>query len=133
MSMKTSLAGLYFIMSEEACVLSTYDDGGGVLTIGVGHTAMAGNPAPVRGMTITLDDAIGLLRRDLLKYEREVDDRVTVPLTQNQFDALVSWHFNTGGVHQATLTKRLNAGTTLKRQSSCFDGIRSTGRFQGVV
>ena len=49
--MKTSLKGILAIINEEALVLSTYRDAGGVLIIGVGHTASAGGMAPMVGAT----------------------------------------------------------------------------------
>jgi len=108
--METSLKGICAMLAEEAIILSTYDDGTGVLTIGAGHTAMAGDPKPVAGMKITLLEALNIFRNDLKKYEREVLNAVSRPLSQNQFDAMVSWHFNTGRVGDSTLTRKLNDG-----------------------
>ena len=50
------------------------------------------------------------LARDLAKYEGDVNRAVTVDTSQAEFDALVSFHYNTGAIFRATLTKRLNAG-----------------------
>lgn len=108
--MKTSLKGICSILAHEAIVLSTYDDGVGVLTIGAGHTAMAGAPTPTPGMTISLVEAINIFRRDIKKYESGVKNALTVSVNQHQFDALVSWHYNTGSIATATLTKKLNDG-----------------------
>jgi len=107
--MKTSLHGICAILAHEAIVLSTYDDGTGTATIGAGHTASAGAPIPTSGMTISLAEAFNIFRHDLEKHERQVCNAVSEPLTQNQFDAVVSWHFNTGRVGNATLTDKLNA------------------------
>ncbi len=107
--MKTSLKGLCAILAHEAIVLRTYDDGVGVLTIGAGHTKSAGNPTPAKGMEISLDDALSIFKRDMVKYEDAVNKHVKVKVTQSQFDALVSWHFNTGRISTATLTKKVNA------------------------
>ncbi|MBP8932459.1 MAG: lysozyme, partial [Paracoccus sp.] len=49
-------------------------------------------------------------RRDVAKYEAAVNRAVKVPITQAQFDALVSFHYNTGAIGRASLVKRLNAG-----------------------
>lgn len=106
--MKTSLKGICAILSHEAIVKTTYNDGVGVLTIGAGHTAMAGPPTPRPGMRISLVEAINIFRQDLSKFEQDVNEAVSVPLDQHQFDALVSWHFNTGSIKSATLTKKLN-------------------------
>lgn len=109
--MRTSAQGLVAIMAYEALYLHAYDDGTGVWTIGVGHTAALGAPVPVPGMIITFDDAIALFRRDISRCEKAVTEAVHVPLTQQQFDALVSWELNCGSVRSpdTTLTRRLNA------------------------
>jgi len=57
-----------------------------------------------------LRDVFDLFRRDVAKYEAAVNRAVKVPITQAQFDALVSFHYNTGAIGRASLVKRLNAG-----------------------
>ncbi|TBA72894.1 lysozyme [Rhizobium ruizarguesonis] len=108
--MKMSLRGICSMLAEEAIVLSAYDDGTGTQTIGAGHTAVAGDPNPRSGMKISLTEAINIYRSDMTKVERQVAGAVHVSLSQNQFDALVSWHFSTGAISSATLTEKLNAG-----------------------
>lgn len=107
---KTSPQGRAFIERFEGLYLNAYNDGVGVCTIGYGHTDAAGPPSVRYGMTCTKADADAWLSADLAKVEREVCSLVTVPLRQNQFDALVSFHFNTGALGRSTLLKRLNAG-----------------------
>ena len=109
--MKMSTAGLIALIGHEGIVTSRYKDSVGVWTIGVGHTAAAGgiNPATFTG-TLTLKQALDLLRTDIVKYENGVNAAVKVPLAQHEFDALVSFHYNTGAISRATLTKTLNAG-----------------------
>ena len=82
--MKISINGILSIIAHEAVVLTTYDDGVGYLTIGVGHTAFAGNPRPKKGMKISLIEAINIFREDMKKYEKRVNDFVTVPLSQHR-------------------------------------------------
>lgn len=115
--MRTSDAGLFALALHEGIVPAPYLDSVGVLTYGIGHTAAAGDPDPAtmpRGMPADIDAAIkaaiDLFRRDLAKYEAAVSRAVNVPLKQHQFDALVSFHFNTGAIGRAALTRRLNAG-----------------------
>jgi GH24 family phage-related lysozyme (muramidase) len=98
------------ILKHEAIVLSTYKDRGGVLTIGAGHTATAGEPIPVRGLTISLDRALALFIKDLEKFERRVGKAIRTPLNQESFDALVSFDFNTGAIDKGTVDDRWNAG-----------------------
>lgn len=115
--MKTSDAGIYAIALHEGVVPAPYFDSVGVKTYGIGHTAAAGAPDPAKmpmGMPANLDAALvevfDTFRRDLPKYEAGVNRAVKVPITQAQFDALVSFHYNTGAIGRASLVKRLNAG-----------------------
>jgi lysozyme len=109
--MKTSDKGRAFIEAFEGLFLHTYNDGTGVLTIGYGHTSAAGPPRVYQGMTITKEQADAILAADLASVEVEVEHLVKVPLNQNQFDALVSFHFNTGwlGHHGCSLLRQLNS------------------------
>lgn len=109
--MKISTEGLIALIGHEGIVLSRYRDSVGVWTIGVGHTKAAGgiNPETFTG-TLTMKEALELLRTDIVKYEASVNAAVKVPLEQHEFDALVSFHYNTGAISRATLTKTLNAG-----------------------
>ena len=117
MTMKTSDAGLFALALHEGIVPAPYRDSVGVWTYGIGHTLGAGYPDPAkmqRGMPTNLDaalrDVFDLFRRDVAKYEAAVNRAVKVPVTQAQFDALVSFHYNTGAIGRASLVKRLNAG-----------------------
>ena len=114
-TMKTSAEGRKAIAGHEGVRLKAYPDpatGGEPWTIGVGHTSAAGPPKVVKGMTITAQECDEILSRDLAVFEAAVLKAVTVPLNQNQFDALVSLCFNIGAGNfgKSTLLKRLNAG-----------------------
>ena len=63
--MKTSERGVAFIAAQEGVVTRAYRDVAGVWTIGIGHTAAAGPPKPVAGMTISRADAFRILADDL--------------------------------------------------------------------
>jgi lysozyme len=108
--MKTSARGVALLKEFEGCRLKAYRDSVGVLTIGYGHTSAAGAPAVTAGLTISQAEAEAILVRDLAKYEAGVLNAVKVPLKQHQFDALVSFHYNTGAIGKATLTRKLNLG-----------------------
>lgn len=109
--MKTSENGRSFIEAFEGKYLHTYDDGTGVITIGYGHTNLAGVPPRVfAGQTITEAQADEILAADLAAVERDVDKFITVPMTEAQFDALVSFHFNTGALGKSTIDNKFNAG-----------------------
>lgn len=115
--MKVSDKGLLEIAEHEGIVPAPYLDSVGVWTFGVGHTAAAGgaNPAKMpKGMPANVDaaisEAIAVFREDLPRYEKRVNSAIKVALKQHEFDALVSFDYNTGGIYKATLTKRINAG-----------------------
>ena len=111
MDLTVSKAGLMAIAAHEGIVLSPYKDSKGIWTIGIGHTAAAGYPDPAKFVgSFTLSEVLGLFRQDVAKYEKAVRAAVKVPLKQHEFDALVSFHYNTGAIGKATLTKLLNAG-----------------------
>lgn len=109
--MKVSLSGAMEIIAHEAIVLTTYKDSVGVKTIGVGHTRNAGGLDPVTFTgKLTVKEAFDMFRDDLRKFERRVNAAFTVPLKQHEFDAAVSFDFNTGAIHKATWVKLFNAG-----------------------
>lgn len=110
--MKTSAAGRAAIAQREGNRLKAYRDTKGIWTIGVGHTAAAGEPRPKAGLIISAKQSDDILERDLADVERAVNSAVKVPVTQNQFDAMVSLAFNigAGGFKRSTVVKRLNAG-----------------------
>lgn len=100
--------GLKLIKRWEGRRLDAYQDVVGVWTIGYGSTG----PHVTPGLRITMKEADELLRKDLDRFERAVDDLVKVELTDNQFAALVSFAFNVGigAFKKSTLLRRLNAG-----------------------
>lgn len=85
---------------------------------------MAGEPKPIPGRTITLQDALEIFRRDVKKYEAAVLRAVKVPLKQHEFDALVSFHYNTGGIARAKLTLYLNQGNRAAAAKGFMGWIR---------
>lgn len=109
--MKTSAYGRALIKAFEGLFLKTYKDPVGVLTIGYGHTNLAGVPPPVRpGDTITIEQADAILADDLVAVEKSVERCITVPLTQYEFDALVSFELNTGALRRGSIDEKINAG-----------------------
>jgi lysozyme len=115
--MQTTDRGLLALIRHEGIVPGPYLDLKDVWTFGIGHTAAAGPPDPARmprGMPVDLDagirEAFRLFRTDLAAYEAEVRRAVKVPLAPHEIDALVSFHYNTGGIAKAALTHHLNAG-----------------------
>ncbi|MEM3091771.1 MAG: lysozyme [Candidatus Pacearchaeota archaeon] len=105
--MTTSEKGIELIKKYEGLRLSAYRCPSGILTIGYGHTKTT-KP----GMTINKEMAEILLKEDLKDFEKAINELVKVPLTQNQFDALISFVFNVGigNFQKSTLLKKLNEG-----------------------
>lgn len=100
--------GLALTEQFEGCRLSAYQDQVGVWTIGYGHTGPGVGP----GLTITQDQANALLLSDIAAAASYVNQTVTVPIQQNQFDALVDFAFNLGraALGNSTLLRLVNAG-----------------------
>lgn len=109
--MTTSKVGIDLVSSFEDTKLQAYDDGVGVWTIGTGTTVYPNGQKVKRGDTCTLAQAKAYFAHDLMRFESSVNDLVKVPLSQNQFDALVSLVYNigTGAFAGSTLLKKLNA------------------------
>lgn len=110
----TSEAGFDLIKQFEGLRLKAYYCPAGVLTIGYGHTNLDGTPPRVvEGMTISAAMAEQILHKTVERnYAAAVRKLVKVPLSQSQFDALVSFTFNLGesALKKSTLLKRLNQG-----------------------
>ena len=109
--------GLLALTRHEGIVPAPYRDVKAIWTFGIGHTAAAGPPDPgtmSRGMPADLDagirEAFRVFRADIVAYEADVLRVVKMPLAPHEFDALVSFHYNTGGIARAALTRHLNAG-----------------------
>jgi lysozyme len=91
--------------------MSRYKDSVGVWTIGIGHTKNAGAPNPATvTRELSLTEVMEIFARDIQKFEKRVNKAFSKPLTQSQFDAAVSFDFNTGGIHKASWVKKFNAG-----------------------
>lgn len=105
--MRTSQKGIDLIKKFEGCRLEAYKCPAGIWTIGYGHTKGVQN-----GQKITQAQAEEFLIEDLKVYEKAVESCVKVPLSQNQFDALVSFCYNcgSGALKTSTLLRLLNEG-----------------------
>ena len=124
-----SANGLELVKHFEGLYLKAYKCPAGVWTIGYGHTGIRHNDGTVySGRTVTEATAEALLYEDLAKFADRVSSFVKVPLTQNQFDALVSFDFNTGGLAKSTLLKLLNAGGHDKVPAQLLRWNRANGK-----
>jgi len=103
--MRPSPAVYDLIKQYEGLRLHAYQDSAGVWTIGWGHTGDV-----KRGQSITIHQAEALLALDIGIAAAAVNRHVEAPLSQNMFDALVSFTFNLGErrLAESTLLKKLN-------------------------
>lgn len=95
----------------EGCCLVPYEDVAGKWTVGVGHLIPPDQPI----QDVTQEEADSLFFFDLGIADDCVSDCVTVPLTDNQRAALISFTFNLGcnALKRSSLVKKLNAGDTV--------------------
>lgn len=111
--MRLGAKGEALIKSFEKLRLESYPDSRGRWTIGYGHTGWYSRGVPVGpGQTCTPEQAEQWFLNDTGWACTDVMRDVDVALTQNQFDALVSFTFNAGGTALAhsTLLRDLNEG-----------------------
>ena len=106
-NMNIGQKGIELIKHFEGCELEAYKCPAGVWTIGYGHIKGVSE-----GMSITQEQAEQMLLDELKEYENYINELVVVDLSQNQFDALVSWVYNLGpaNLKSSTLLKVLNSG-----------------------
>ena len=148
--MKMSDKGLNWLKNEESSVRDengnhiVYDDknqkpvpANGPLpagaTIGYGHLVKPGED--FRG-GITEEQAIELLRADIAIAERAVHNNIHVPLTQNQYDALVSLAYNIGAraFAHSTVVQYINTPDFTSAQYPTLESAwRAWNRTQGTV
>ena len=117
--MKTSSNGIAHIKEFEGFRGKRYLCPANEPTIGYGHVIRDFERLALWDADLTEEQATKLLMKDLAeRFESAVLEMVTVPLTQGQFDVLVSFAYNLGEakLRSSTLLKLLNAGD--------YDGAR---------
>ena len=111
--MQVSQKGVVAITAHEGFRKKVYKVGGrGRDTIGYGHELLPDEKEKF-SQGVTKDQALDLLDKDIQKALKDVQAHVKVPLKQHQLDALVSYVYNTGRLHNTRLINRLNAGDFL--------------------
>ena len=120
--MQLSAEGVSHIKRWEGLRTEVYLDPGGLPSIGIGHLLTKDELSSGKihidhrwvryhhGLTLAQVEA--LFRQDLVPYVQAVDAWVTVSVSQDQFDVLVSFAFNVGrcALKRSTLLHLLNAG-----------------------
>ena len=128
--MKISSKGIHLIKKWETLALKSYKCSADKTTIGYGHVILPKEKKlPEFKDPITEEFAEELLLKDIEFAENAVNEYVSVPLTQGQFDALVSLVFNWGTAN-FSLSKGLK-----KLNSKDYDGaaIEFFDKEKGVV
>lgn len=120
--MKMSEKGRKLLIEWEGFETKAYRDSAGLLTIGVGHlltkTELSSGKILINGVFIKYanglydNQVLNLLAQDLAPKENATDRLISVPLTENQADCLISFVFNVGetSLKNSTLLKLLNQG-----------------------
>jgi lysozyme len=129
--MRTGPQGIELIRHFEGCRFDAYLCPAGVWTIGYGHTADV-----KEGDSIDQEAAEAFLIEDLETFEQAVTRLVEVPLTQQQFDALVSWTFNlgAGNLAESTLLRKLNNYQYVEVPEQMMRWVRAGGQvLEGLV
>ena len=108
--MKIDQKGIDFLIEVEAARLNAYQDTKGIWTIGVGATRYQDGRRVKQGDKITKEQLNTLLHFHIKEAENDIAKLVKVPLTQNQFNALISFYHNVGitQFRSSTLLKKLN-------------------------
>ena len=109
---KTGKAGIDMIKTFEGFRAAPYKCSAGVPTIGYGATFYpGGKKVTMTDAAITEEQAVELLANMLVSFEKYVDSYCIDTITQNQFDALVSFAYNLGpaNLKASTLLKKVNA------------------------
>lgn len=138
--------GLAFIKEVEGSESKVYLDSAGLPTIGVGHLLTQdeltsgkikiGDKVVKYGKGLTDTEITKLLWQDLERFVGVVNSQVRVPVTQNEFDTLVSFSFNVGtyAFKNSTLLKLLNAGKKDEVPNQLRRWIHSAGKVvKGLV
>ena len=108
---KTSSDGIELIKKFESFAAKPYKCSAGVPTIGYGATYYPdGRKVTLSDPPITEAYAVSLLEEMLKTFEKSVDSFCRDDVTQNQFDALVSFSYNVGtaALKKSTLLKKVN-------------------------
>ena len=108
--MITGKNGVLLIEQFEGFRAKMYKDAVGLPTIGFGNLIDSEDEKHLLTETITKEQAEVLLRKELVMIENKLKLMVTKPLSQNQYDALVSFAYNLGinNLKSSTLLKKVN-------------------------
>jgi lysozyme len=133
--MQISYVGKELLKEFEGFEEKAYLDTGNVWTIGYGTIRINGKPVEA-GQTCTKEQASVWLEEDLAWAQTAVNRLVKVKLTQNMFDALVSFVYNIGesAFSKSTLLRLLNAEQYVMAANQFDRWVFDNGKkIQGLV
>ena len=119
--MKLSANGFKLLAKLEGIVLKPYYDSVHVATIGIGSTYYEnGTRVKITDPAITKERAFELATNVVKDFELGVNNAITVPMTQNQFDAMVLLCYNIGvkAFTKSSVVRHFNAGNIIKAADS---------------
>lgn len=125
--LQTDAEGIAFLKEREAFRSDAYLDEGGLWTVGYG--SLTASPAK----KVSEPEALELLLNKVRAIEKEMDKLITVPLTQGQLNAIVSFVYNVGigAFKRSTLLKKLNAGDVIGVANELSKWVYYTDRKTG--
>lgn len=137
--MQSSFRGIEQLKSLEGFRAKAYNDmepnnpdsiKPGVWTIGYGTTKVDGKPV-YKGMTCSQEQATLWLQQDLAPIQTIINQNVKAKISQNMFDALVSFIYNVGqgAFLNSTLLRKLNN----KQYVGAADEFKRWNKSQGVI
>ena len=130
--MKASKQCLDMLAHHEGVRRKPYQCPAGLWTVGVGHLIGDGKSLPDSwNRTFSLEEVYDLLAKDVARFEQGVTRLITNPLTQGQFDALVSFSFNLGlgCLQRSTVRSALNRGDKI----AAMESLRKYNKAGGKV
>ena len=119
--MQLSTNGFNLLAELEGVVLNPYKDSVGIPTIGIGSTYYEdGTKVTMKDKAITKERAIQLAKNVVKSFEARVNKSILLPMTQNQFDAMVLLCYNIGesSFARSSVVRNFNAGNLQKAADS---------------
>jgi len=115
-----SAVGLILLALHEGFSPTPYKDSGGVWTDGFGNTHQV-----VPGKKVSVPEALERLNENASVAGKAVSRCISAPMTQNEYDAFVSFTYNVGegAFCKSTMAKKFNAGDKV---GACNEFLRWT-------
>lgn len=129
--MRASEKCLKMLAHHEGVRKKPYKCPAGLWTVGVGHLIGDGKSLPDSwNRTFTLEEVYAILAKDVERFERGVSRLITYPLSQNEYDAIISFAFNLGlgCLQRSTLRSALNRGDKVAAIESLLKYNKAGGK-----